>query len=134
MKTIKLKLSFEKEAVTKPIIYDLVKKYDVMTNILGANIEYGNRGNMTLEIQGKKKNLDLALDYFTQLNIKYEIYGEAIKRDEERCVHCGACTAVCPTHALYMGEDAMLHFDKDKCVVCRLCIKACPLRVISLEL
>lgn len=134
MKTIKLKLSFEKDAVTKPIIYDLVKKYDVMTNILGANIEYGNRGNMTLEIQGKKKNLDLALDYFTQLNIKYEIYGEAIIRDEKRCVHCGACTAVCPTHALYMGEDAMLHFDKDKCVVCRLCIKACPLRVISLEL
>ena len=134
MSKLKLKLTFDKDCVTRPIIYDLVKKYDVMTNILNANIEYGNRGNMILEIKGKEDNLKLALEYFDSLKVKYEIYAEAIVGDEARCINCGSCTAVCPTQALYMGKDDLLHFDKDKCVVCQLCINACPLKIISVEL
>ncbi|HXK71423.1 MAG: 4Fe-4S binding protein [Clostridia bacterium] len=134
MSKLKLKLTFDKDCVTRPIIYDLVKKYDVMTNILNANIEYGNRGNMILEIKGKEDNLKLALEYFDSLKVKYEIYAEAIVWDEARCINCGSCTAVCPTQALYMGKDDLLHFDKDKCVVCQLCINACPLKIISVEL
>ena len=78
MGKLKLKLTFDKDCVTRPIIYELVKKYDVMTNILNANIEYGNKGNMILEIKGKDENLKLALEYFKDLKIKYEIYAEAI--------------------------------------------------------
>ena len=56
MGKLKLKLTFDKDCVTRPIIYELVKKYDVMTNILNANIEYGNRGNMILEIKRYENN------------------------------------------------------------------------------
>ncbi|MDD4502419.1 MAG: 4Fe-4S binding protein, partial [Clostridia bacterium] len=89
---------------------------------------------MILEIKGKDENLKLALEYFKDLRVKYEIYEEAIIWDEKRCISCGSCTAVCPTQALTMGKDDLLHFDKDKCVVCQLCINACPIRIISVEL
>ena len=134
MSKLNLKLTFDKDCVTRPIIYDLVKKYDVMTNILNANIEYGNRGNMILEIKGKEDNLKLALEYFDSLKVKYEIYAEAIVWDEARCINCGSCTAVCPTQALYISKDDLLLFVKDNCVVCQLSINACTLKIISGEL
>ncbi|MFA7674334.1 MAG: NIL domain-containing protein [Clostridia bacterium] len=134
MAKIKLKLTFDKDSVNRPIIYDLVKKYDVMTNILNANIVYGSKGNMILEIKGREENIQLALQYFNDMKVKYEIYAEAIVWDEKQCVNCGSCTAVCPSHALYMDKEAKLQFDKDKCLVCQLCVNACPLRIISVEL
>lgn len=56
-----------------------------------------------------------------------------IYKDEEICTHCGACTAVCPTEALYIKRPEMeVIFDKDKCSVCELCILTCPTRAMGL--
>ena len=56
-----------------------------------------------------------------------------IYKDEEICTHCGACTAVCPTEALYIKRPEMqVIFDKEKCSVCELCILTCPSRAIGL--
>lgn len=52
--------------------------------------------------------------------------------DKEKCVHCGACTAVCNESALYMKkEDWTLGFNELICTHCNACVKACPLRAIS---
>lgn len=53
---------------------------------------------------------------------------------EEKCVHCGACTAVCNEGALFMKKEAWtLTFDKLLCTHCNACVRACPLRAISVE-
>lgn len=56
-----------------------------------------------------------------------------IFKNEEICTHCGACTAICPTEALYIKRPEMeVIFDKDKCTVCELCIVTCPTRAMGL--
>ena len=54
--------------------------------------------------------------------------------NREKCVHCGACTAVCATAALRLGgTESTLIFDEKSCVDCGSCVKACPLRAINLN-
>ncbi len=58
-----------------------------------------------------------------------------LKIDKEKCVHCGACTAVCNENALCMKiEDWTLNFNEGICTNCNACIKACPLRAINVRL
>ena len=41
-----------------------------------------------------------------------------------KCIGCGACAAVCPTHAHEMEEGKHI-FHREKCVACGACAKAC---------
>lgn len=49
--------------------------------------------------------------------------------DISKCCGCGACSAVCPRHAIVMQPDAMGFLypvvDSTKCVECGLCEKVC---------
>lgn len=57
-----------------------------------------------------------------------------INIDQDKCVHCGACTAVCPPAALRLGgEGCTLTFDATSCEDCGSCLKACPLRAIKVS-
>lgn len=134
MTKTKIKIYFSKNQSDKPITYEIVKKYDVMFNILHANISYGNEGTLVTEVSGEEDSVKKALAYLDKLGVQYKIYTKSIIRDEDACVNCGACTAVCPTGALTMNKLDELQFDKDKCIVCELCIKACPMGIIDIEL
>ena len=133
MKKIKLKVNFHKENVSRPVLYELIKKYDLLFNILHADINYGSEGVLITEIEGNEKNIEDALAYLSEFGIKYHLYEKTIIRRDDECIDCGACTAVCPTRALIINSEGYLEFDKEKCLVCELCIKACPLRIISVE-
>lgn len=130
----KIKIYYTKNQLSRPITYELVKKFDVMFNILHADINYGSEGNLITEISGEDKNVIDALKYLNEVGIVYKKYNKFIIRDEEECIDCGACTAVCPSGALTMNKQDELQFDKEKCLVCELCIKACPIGVIDVEL
>ena len=57
-----------------------------------------------------------------------------IKIDENNCVTCGICVAVCPTGAISRRtEDQQLshYLVASLCTNCRLCEEACPQNVIS---
>ena len=41
------------------------------------------------------------------------------------CLRCGACVAVCPAGALFLGEGG-LERNPDKCLLCRNCEAVCP--------
>ncbi len=118
MSKMKLGLSFPPEHTEEPIITKLVK-LDLSINILKASISQGNKGKMILEVKGTDENIKEGIDYLESQDIAIKIYTNSVIRYEEKCMHCGACTAVCPSGALVMNKDSWeLEFDMDKCVLC----------------
>lgn len=48
-----------------------------------------------------------------------------------KCVHCGACAAVCPKGCHQMTENGHT-FAGDACISCKKCIAICPTRALTL--
>ncbi len=63
------------------------------------------------------------------------MYGFFFKKEE--CCGCGACAAVCPVHAIHMGQDregfAYPHMDASVCIRCGKCKKICPIQNSALK-
>lgn len=128
---IKVGLSFPPEKTDKPISSNLIK-YDLTFNILKAYISPGKKGKMILELIGSDENIKAGLSYIEQQGVEVKVYTDSVIRYEEKCMHCGACTSVCPSGALVMNQDTWeLEFDMDKCLICGHCVKACPARAIK---
>ncbi len=47
-------LRFPADSVNEPITYTLIKEYDVIINILNADITHGKEGNLLIEMIGLK--------------------------------------------------------------------------------
>ena len=122
-----LSLKFPKKLVNEPVVSNLVQKFDLSFNILKATIYPRKEGLLVLELRGQRKNFQNGLRYLKSLGVKVESIAQDIKRDEDLCFHCGACTAVCPTGALYIKRPEMeVIFDHEKCSACEVCVIACP--------
>jgi len=126
---------FPKDTSNKSVIYHVIKKHDVEVNILRADILPQREGIMILELKGTKTNVKAALSYLETLGVSIERLATRVRRDEERCFQCGACTGVCPVEALYIQRPEMtVVFDADKCTGCSQCVLICPVRAMELSL
>ncbi|HBI14887.1 MAG TPA: (Fe-S)-binding protein [Desulfobulbaceae bacterium] len=125
-------LRFPKETSDQPIIYQLVRRYDIEFNILKADILPQREGIMILELKGLRENVKEALAYLKDLGVNVERLAGKIRRDEDRCFQCGACTGVCPVGALFIRRpDMAVLFDPEKCTGCGLCVPVCPIRAME---
>ncbi|HHY70293.1 MAG TPA: 4Fe-4S dicluster domain-containing protein [Thermoanaerobacterales bacterium] len=53
---------------------------------------------------------------------------------KDKCIHCGVCTAVCPSNSLVQDkQDWKVSFNESTCLGCESCIDACPRRAISVK-
>ena len=66
MSSIRLFVSFPEELVDRPLIYEIIKKFDVVPSIRRANVEE-HSGWIILEAQGDQQQLDGAIGYFEDL-------------------------------------------------------------------
>ena len=129
-----LSLRFPPTAVNEPIIANLIRKFDLDCNILKAVIYPRKEGLAVMEVSGHRKNFHKGMHYLKSLGVKVESIAQDIKRDEAKCYHCGACTAVCPTGALAIRRPEMaVIFDREKCSACELCVVACPARAMEVK-
>ena len=127
-------LRFPADTVNEPITYTLIKEYDVLINILNADITHGKEGNLLIEMIGSKENVGRAMDYLQDKQVEISPVVKTILFNESACIHCGACSSVCFPGALNMDPDSRkLLFSPEKCVACELCIKACPLQLFQLN-
>jgi ferredoxin len=136
MKRVKKRmvLRFPAETVNEPITYILIKEYDVLVNILNADITHGKEGNLLIEMSGDPQHVDDALVYLENKHVEISPVVKTILFREEECIHCGACSSVCFPGALSMDEKSRkLIFSPDLCVACELCIRACPLQLFELN-
>ncbi|WP_457567931.1 NIL domain-containing protein [Desulfurobacterium sp.] len=129
--SVKLVLTFPRETWDKPVIYKLVKDYDLVVNILRAEILPKMEGSAVLELKGDSDSIKKAVKFLKGINVKVRPLELDIFREDEKCIHCGACIAPCPTNAFYLDLVTFrVEFDKTKCVGCGHCIPACPTRII----
>jgi ferredoxin len=132
MPSKKIFLRFGKDIADRPIIYRLARDYDLVINILKANVDQNKEGTMVLEITGDQ--CDLGLEYLISQGVKVTPLAEEVFRNEEKCTSCGACTAICPSGALYIERPSMeVKFDSDKCIVCQICVKVCPVNAMEVR-
>jgi ferredoxin len=125
-------LRFKRNTIDKPIVYKLVKDFDLIFNILRANILPRAESVMVMEIEGTEENFNKGIEYLRGLNIETEPIEQDINRDEERCVHCGVCTSVVTPGALHIDRKTMrVNFDYEKCVACELCVRVCPVKAMN---
>ena len=131
----KIVLTFPHNMVGQPIVYKLVKDYDLVFNILQAKITPQEEGVMVLELKGKKEKYAEGIKYITSMGLKIQPLSQDVTRDENKCTHCGACVTICPSGALYVEKKTMkIIFDSEKCIACELCVKACPPRAMMVKL
>ncbi|MCP4745772.1 MAG: 4Fe-4S dicluster domain-containing protein [Desulfobacteraceae bacterium] len=129
-----LRLHFPKSEVEKPIVCNLARNYDLIFTILNAGILPRREGFMVMELSGTRKNFDKGINYLKSQGIDVQNASQEIKRDDTICNHCGSCTAVCPTEALFIKRPEMeVLFDQAKCSICQLCVPACPPRAMKVR-
>jgi ferredoxin len=125
-------LRFGKDISDKPIIYHLVKDYNLVINILQANVNPNKEGTMVLELTGE--NYDKGIVFLKSQGVTVQPLAEEVFRNEERCTNCGVCTDICPTGALHLERPSMeVKFNSDHCIACQICIKICPLKAMEVK-
>jgi ferredoxin len=125
--TKRIVLHFPRRLVERPIIYRLVKDYDLEFNILKASITPEQEGLLILELKGNQTEYDKGIEFLIKAGVKIQSLSQDVTRNEERCTHCGACITVCPTGAFTVeSKTRKVLFDNSKCIACGLCIPACP--------
>ncbi len=130
----KVVLKFPHRLVDQPVIYRMVKDYDLEFNILKAYVTPREEGLLVLELNGEDKNFDKAIAYAKKLGVSVQPLSKDIKRNEKKCTHCGACVPICPTEALVVDpKTRKVEFYSEKCIACELCINACPPRAMELH-
>ena len=127
MKSENVLLIFKSSIMYKPVIYRLARDFDLVFNILEAKILPRREGRILLELRGEPDLIDKGLDFLRENSVGVEHLTDKVWREDDLCVHCGACTGLCPTNALSTTPVSMeVTFDVRKCVACGMCGLACP--------
>ena len=127
-------LHFPRRLVDRPIVYRLIRDYNLEFNILKASVTPDEEGLMVLELKGNQEDYDKGIKYLTKAGVRIQSLSQNVIRNEERCTHCGACITICPTGAFELDPiTRQVKFYDEKCLACGLCIKTCPPRAMELH-
>jgi len=131
----KVLLRFSSSLISKPIVYRLIKDFDLTFNILKATIRPDEEGEMVLEISGNGENYKKGIAFLKESGVEVLDTEKKITKDEERCYQCSACTGVCPSGAISIDRKTIwVSFDPEKCIVCELCVGTCPSRAMQVQI
>lgn len=127
-------LRFPNRLIDQPIVYKLVKDYNLEFNILKAYVTPREEGLLVLELKGEDEDYNEGISYLTRIGVRVQPLSQNIIRNNERCTHCGACVTICPTGALVLDTiTRKVHFYDNKCIACELCVPACPPRAMEVH-
>lgn len=126
-------LRFTKKTWNQPVIHGLAQRTELVFNILEAKVLPRQDSYAIINLEGSDEDYQKGIEYLEECNILIEEVPDKVQRDEDSCVNCGVCTAVCPTDALHMeGPERKIELDRQKCVACGNCVNACTVQCIDL--
>ncbi len=133
MVTKKFLLYFPASETEKPIVYHLVKDYNLIINIFRAKVTPEEEGYLVLDVTGEEENIEQGLNFVKSHNVIINEGGRGLRWDEDRCTHCTNCIPHCPTEALYITDRKTMKigFNEKLCVECLSCVKNCPFGACS---
>ncbi|MFA6688069.1 MAG: NIL domain-containing protein [Sphaerochaetaceae bacterium] len=127
-------LRFAPGLVEQPLVSKLVRAYDVDVNILNADVSSGRGGKLIVDLVGRTEAIKQSVSWLGGIGVVVSEIVKELVFNQDSCVSCGGCTAVCSSGALQMDREWKLVYDASKCVVCGLCVNACPLRLFELSM
>jgi len=119
-------LKFTAENVDKPIIAKCAQETGVLLDVLRADAT--DFAVVRFEDNAEKK----VREFFKKEGVEAKELKNAVIKDEDLCIDCGACIALCPTKCFSLDENGKHVYDEDLCVLCKNCIDACPRRALKL--
>ena len=79
MAFLRVRLSFPPSQITEPVIYNIGKQYNIVTNIRRANVT-ADSGWVVLEITGEADELERAVDHLRNINVEVEpVEGDVVQ-------------------------------------------------------
>ena len=126
---VKLKLIYDPESASKPILSQVVLKTGVAINILEARTE-PTAGELVVDVPTTGEKLREVVSAFREQGVIVKEIMYAVELDRDRCIACGACISPCPTQAISFDENWDVVIDDSKCVRCGLCATICPVKAL----
>lgn len=128
MITKKYLLFFPRCETEKPIVYHLVKDYNLIINIFRAKVTPEEEGYLVLDITGEESDIQKGMDFVKTFDVTINATARGLRWDDQRCTHCGNCIPHCPSDALHIPNRKTMRivFDEERCIECLSCIKNCP--------
>ena len=75
----RVKFTFPPKLIKEPIIYNLGKKFEIVTNIRRAEVE-GNKGWVVLELEGPEAEVKKGLDWVARQGVRVDpVTGDVIE-------------------------------------------------------
>jgi L-aspartate semialdehyde sulfurtransferase ferredoxin len=134
MASKRIVLKFPHRLIEKPIICDLVRKYNLEFSILKAYVTPREEGLLVLELTGSDEDYKKGLEYLKKSGVTVQALSQDVIRNEQRCTDCGACVTICPVGALVLDNlTRRVHFYDNKCIACELCVKVCPVKAMEVH-
>ncbi len=127
---MKLMLHVAPGIVRYPLIASVILETSALVNIERARIDAVS-GEIVLEVPLEK--CAEVKEAFERRGVRVVPLEIPVVRDENECVHCGACVSVCPT-GTFRFEGWRVIMDSGKCIQCGSCVEACPQRALRLML
>ncbi|MGA9140139.1 MAG: 4Fe-4S binding protein [Methanocella sp.] len=127
---MKLLCRFSPGNIKQPILADAILDTGTRIDIERASVD-GSSGEIVINVPDDRCRS--VVDYLRRHGVDVTRLGEAIVKDEESCINCGACVSVCPVDAHKYEHDWSVRLDKSACVQCRACITACPVNALKLS-
>ena len=127
-------LTFPPTISGAPLVCNLTRLFDLDFNISTAQITPRQEGFLTLELSGSRDACDKGIGYMREKGVLVSPVAQRIWHNEDKCMQCGMCTALCPSSALTVDiKTRLLAFDKEKCTVCARCIRICPVGAMQMD-
>jgi ferredoxin len=127
---LKLMLHVAPGIVRKPIVSSVILETKALINIERAKVDAVS-GEIVIDVEPDKCSEVKAA--FEEKGVRVVLLENPIIKDEDECIHCGACISICPTGTFHF-EGSLVVADAGKCVQCGTCVTACPQRALKLVL
>ena len=74
----RVRLTYPQHLLSQPLIYQLIRQFDVLTNILGAQVT-AEAGWLLLSVRGERDLVEGGLTWIAEQGVQVEIIAEAVE-------------------------------------------------------
>ncbi|MHC1593269.1 MAG: 4Fe-4S binding protein [Methermicoccaceae archaeon] len=126
----KLMVEIERDVLSKPIIAEVILETGAKLNIERAKID-SESGEVVLNVPAE--DVERVKESFGRWGVHVRPIIHPVVKDENACIHCGACISVCPVSVFSFGEDGSVVANEEECIMCGACITMCPVRALRIS-